>query len=180
MKGIFTRVGQTPPILGTLALLLAVVAVVTTPLAVSKYVATGTGSAGARIAKWDPGLTDAAAADYEWFYTATGAVISSPASLTRNFTLTNNSEVMANYPLNLYYTTSPSGTPNAVRGYYLYVDSVYGGGALDGYGSVSFSLGIPGSTTGHIDLWDVGWHDETYSGSYYYKHRLDVIVSQVD
>lgn len=57
MKSKPNREEQRPPLSVPLALLLVIAFVATTPLAVSKYVATGTGSAGARVAKWDPKAT---------------------------------------------------------------------------------------------------------------------------
>ena len=49
-----SRRRQAPPLIPLLALILTVAAVLTAPLAMSKYVATGAGAAGARIAAWDP------------------------------------------------------------------------------------------------------------------------------
>jgi len=47
------QAGKGPPIIGMIALLLTIAALGTTPLALSKYKATGTGSARARVARWD-------------------------------------------------------------------------------------------------------------------------------
>ena len=51
------RAVRRPPAFCTAALLLTILALATTPLAVSKYAATGVGSAQARLAKWAPSGT---------------------------------------------------------------------------------------------------------------------------
>ena len=58
MKNKPYREEQGPPFVILLALLLIVAFVATTPLAFSKYAAKGTGTAGARIAKWDPSVAE--------------------------------------------------------------------------------------------------------------------------
>jgi hypothetical protein len=53
MKGKFRRrAGPAPPILALAALVVALLVAATTPLAVAKYVANGTGSASGTVAKW--------------------------------------------------------------------------------------------------------------------------------
>lgn len=54
------RAGQNPPIVARIALLLTILAVATTPMAFSKYKATGMGSAKARVAMWDPKVANQA------------------------------------------------------------------------------------------------------------------------
>jgi len=59
MKARINRTGR--PLIATLALLLSALTLATAPsalgvLALAKYVAAGTGGAGARFAKWDPGV----------------------------------------------------------------------------------------------------------------------------
>ena len=108
------RSGQRPPIIGTLALLLTVVAVLTTPLAASKYVATGMGSAGARIAKFDPIIT----LDSGWPASAQSkyVLLNNGIGLTnysgRTFTVKNNGETLIRAVPHLYYV----GTANDVPG----------------------------------------------------------------
>ncbi|MCL2107608.1 MAG: DUF1080 domain-containing protein [Oscillospiraceae bacterium] len=51
------RKGRAAPVVPVLALLLFIAVMVTVPVAFSKYLAKGEGSAGVRIAKWDPKAT---------------------------------------------------------------------------------------------------------------------------
>lgn len=103
------------------ALALTVLAVVTAPLAVSRYTAQGAGTAKARVAAWEVVFAprwrvtnNGAAITYRDLSTTWGGV--SPATGGRTawwqeFSVRNNSEVMADFILWVGYVTSDSLTP---------------------------------------------------------------------
>ena len=103
---------QAPPLVPLLALILTVAAVLTAPLAMSKYVATGAGAAGARIAKWDIQFTQNPVTGSTGYFSGTVVGTNHPftgsnyptQTTTRTFTITNSSEVIADVTIQLRYT----------------------------------------------------------------------------
>ena len=100
-----------PSVIAFTALILAVAAVLTTPLAMSKYAATGTGTAGARIAKFAPVIT----LNSKWPTTAQNKYVylNNDVALTNysgmTFTVRNDGETIINATPYLYYV-SPANT----------------------------------------------------------------------
>lgn len=92
---------QKLPIIGTLALLLAVLAMATTPLALSKYKATGIGGGGARIAKWAPVPSATIAGNWStatYYISMTTGATSLATSGTVSFALNNTASETAARP----------------------------------------------------------------------------------
>jgi len=159
------RAGQAPPVLAMLALLLTVGVVATTPLAMAKYVASGTVSASARVAKWDVKFTtqpDTADTNPTVYKSrihrqipATGDFDANPALITttttttrvttlgpesRTFAIQNNSEVMADITnLQLRYVITDTGAVT--------VSSGTVASAANSHGAYQLSLNAGGSVT---------------------------------
>ena len=103
---------QAPPLVPLLALILTVAAVLTAPLAMSKYVATGAGAAGARIAKFHNQFAQVAG----HFGAAGYAINSGAANVSSGYPTTtvfpkyyykNNGEVSVKVNLIPYYSATP-------------------------------------------------------------------------
>lgn len=91
-------------------LALTVLAVLTAPLAVSRYTAQGQGSARARIAAWDVAAASSIAANLETdnIFTAAGNLSAGTVALT------NDSEVMADITLSVKYVSIVNGSAGTV------------------------------------------------------------------
>jgi hypothetical protein len=105
MKGKFRRrAGPAPPILALAALVVALLVAATTPLALAKYVANGTGSATGTVAKWDVKFFQSPSPPYATSY-LNGNHYGGPGAY--NFCVyTGGTEVAANIKLQVRYTTS--------------------------------------------------------------------------
>ena len=94
MKSKLYREGRPRPLIVTLVLLLTIAAVGTTPWALAKYAATGTGTASARVASWspqfyqEPGSLSAAYLNGAWY--------DGTATSTGSFCILTGSEVSTN------------------------------------------------------------------------------------
>jgi len=100
-KKLFARGGQTPPILVVVTLFLILAVVLSTPLALAKYIVSGTYPVqGATVASWNlafgTNLTETGTAY------AGGSLAMGPA--TKVFTITNNSQVAADVKIHILET----------------------------------------------------------------------------
>ena len=92
-----------PSAVGSLALLLTLLALATTPLALSKYVATGKGTAGVRIAQFSaPALVNRTVGTNVLVYFHRNNYLESQWAPKYDLRFTNTSEVAARYRLQIY------------------------------------------------------------------------------
>ena len=139
---------QMPPMLALAVAILAVAAIVTAPLAVSKYVITGTGTGTARVAKWDVSIPVGAATtsirknNAYVFYAASnigsGVTTSKTASIVHTFIVNNDSEVTADIKLQAFYIVV-DGT-----------DHITGGQPNDASSATGYTIALNTTNTGTV------------------------------
>ena len=120
--------GPKPPVVGTVLTILLVIAVLSTPMAASKYVATGLGSSKARIAGFRALYTQAAGYQGGAGYAVRSTAGSSSALINYpKYFFKSRSEVAVSGKVVPHYVAAPYGTPGATLHGLYKVGEYYGG-----------------------------------------------------
>ena len=129
-----TRSGRMP-FIGMIALALTAVTVLSLPLSMARYATTGTGTAQARVARWDVDLTVGVERNNQYGFSFSNIPTASDERAQITFTVKNDSEVAAAFIPRIRYITTPHSEANVTS-------------SSDELQGVSFSCSLATPTSG--------------------------------